>query len=177
MASLVTTSRITLQCLWSLCSWLCYSCTLYCCILLEIYLLLLLPHWWQVKISSGKGLVPSGDKPLSQVLFRCHRASLGHNEWRDEGHDAVIKCYWPFVRGIHRGPGEFPAQRPVTRSFNVFFDLCLNKWLSKRSWGWWFESLSRPLWRHCNAIAIDQHYMMFDYGHLFQTGMLELWLI
>ena len=28
-------------------------------------------------------------------------------------------------------PGEFPAQRPVTRSFDVFFDLRLNKWLSK----------------------------------------------
>ena len=24
------------------------------------------------------------------------------------------------------GPGEFPAQRPVTWSFDVFFDLCLN---------------------------------------------------
>ena len=24
-------------------------------------------------------------------------------------------------------PGEFPAQRPVTRSFDVFFDLRLNK--------------------------------------------------
>ena len=36
--------------------------------------------------------------------------------------------------------GEFPAQRPVTRSFDVFFDLRLNKWLSKQSWGWWFES-------------------------------------
>ena len=49
-------------------------------------------------------------------------------------------------------PGEFPAQRPVTRSFDVFFDLCLNKWLSKQSWGWWFETLSCPLWRHCNAL-------------------------
>ena len=35
--------------------------------------------------------------------------------------------------------GEFPSQRPVTRSFDVFFDLCLNNWLSKQSWGWWFE--------------------------------------
>ena len=43
-----------------------------------------------------------------------------------------------------------PAQRPVTRSFNVFLDLRLNKPLSKQSWGWWFEMLSRPLWRHCN---------------------------
>ena len=30
--------------------------------------------------------------------------------------------YWPFVQVT----GEFPAQRPVTQSFDVFFDLCLN---------------------------------------------------
>ena len=46
--------------------------------------------------------------------------------------------------------GEFPAQRPVTRSFDVFCDLCLNKRLRKQSWDWWFETLSRPLWRHCD---------------------------
>ena len=46
--------------------------------------------------------------------------------------------------------GDFPAQRPVTRSFDVFFDLRLNKRLSKQSWGWWSETQSRPLWRHCN---------------------------
>ena len=43
---------------------------------------------------------------------------------------------------------EFPAQRPVTRSFDVFFDLRL---LSKQWWGWWFETPPRPLWRHCNG--------------------------
>ena len=46
--------------------------------------------------------------------------------------------------------GEFPSQRPVTRSFDVLFHLCLNKRLSKQSWGWWFETPSRPLWRHWN---------------------------
>ena len=46
--------------------------------------------------------------------------------------------------------GEFPTQRPVTRSFDVFFDLGLNKRLSKQSWGWWYETPSRSLWRHCN---------------------------
>ena len=46
--------------------------------------------------------------------------------------------------------GEFPAQRPAMRSIDVFFDLCLNKRLSKQWKGWWFETLSRPLWRHCN---------------------------
>ena len=52
--------------------------------------------------------------------------------------------------GEFTGPGEFPAQRPVTRSFDVFFDLHLNKRLSKQSWGWWFQTPSWSLWRHCN---------------------------
>ena len=47
--------------------------------------------------------------------------------------------------------GEFPAQRPVSRSYDVFFDLRLNKRLSKHSWCWWFETSSRPLWRQCNV--------------------------
>ena len=48
-------------------------------------------------------------------------------------------------------PAEFPAQRPVARSFDVFFDLRLNKRLSKQPWGWWFQTLSRPLGRHRNV--------------------------
>ena len=51
-------------------------------------------------------------------------------------------------------PGEFSAQRPVTRSFDVFFDLHPNKRLSKQWWGWWFETPSCPLWRHRN---VNQH--------------------
>ena len=46
--------------------------------------------------------------------------------------------------------GEFPVQRPVTRSFDVFFDH--NKRLSKQSWVWWFETPSRSLWPHCNDL-------------------------
>ena len=53
--------------------------------------------------------------------------------------------------GNSQVPGEFPTQRPVTRSFDVFFDLRLNKRLSKQWWGWWFETLSRPLWYHRNV--------------------------
>ena len=47
--------------------------------------------------------------------------------------------------------GEFPAQRPVTWSFDVSFDLSLNERLGKQSWGWWFETPSHPLWRHSNV--------------------------
>ena len=53
--------------------------------------------------------------------------------------------------GEFTGLGEFPTQRPVTSSFDVFFDLRLNKRLSKQPWGWRFETPSWPLWRHCNA--------------------------
>ena len=47
-------------------------------------------------------------------------------------------------------PGEFPTQRPVTRIFDVYFDLRLNTRLCKQSWGWWIETLLCPLWRHSN---------------------------
>ena len=60
--------------------------------------------------------------------------------------------------------GEFPAHWPVTRSFDVFFHLCLNKLLSKQSWGWWFETPSRSLRRHCNdykkVMWLSYFYMM-----------------
>ena len=46
--------------------------------------------------------------------------------------------------------GEFADQRPVTRNFDIFFDLHPNKLLSKQLWGWWFETPSCPSWRHRN---------------------------
>ena len=88
--------------------------------------------------------------PLQSVCFWCHAllcacsvmmTSLNGNIFRVTGH----------LCGEFTGPGEVPAQRPVTRSFDVFFDLRLNKRLSKQSWGWWFETLSHPLWRHRNV--------------------------
>ena len=51
---------------------------------------------------------------------------------------------------------EFPAQRPVMRSFDVFLDLRLNKRLSKQLWGRWFETLSHPLWPHCNGCPCEE---------------------
>ena len=65
--------------------------------------------------------------------------------------------------------GKFPSQRPVTRSFEVFFDLRLNKQLSKQSWSWWFETQSRSLWRHYN----DRHKFNFP----FNSQLMIRWLI
>ena len=75
-----------------------------------------------------------------------------HQQERYCSHDDVIKWkHFPRYWILAICAGNSPAQRPVTRSL-VFFDLRLNKRLSKQTWGWWFETLSRPLWRHCNVI-------------------------
>ena len=74
---------------------------------------------------------------------------LGENPWWRHEME-TFTALLDICAGNSPVPGEFPAQRPVTRSFDVFFDLRLNKRLSKQLWGWWFETLSRPLWRHCN---------------------------
>ena len=63
--------------------------------------------------------------------------------------------------GEFTGLRRIPAQRPVARSFDVFFDLRLNKRSSKQSWGWWFETLSCPLWRHCNVSTLRVTYVYF----------------
>ena len=54
--------------------------------------------------------------------------------------------------------GEFSTQRPVTRSFDVCFDLCLNKQLSKQSRRRWIETPSCSLWRHCNGVLFSAEY-------------------
>ena len=58
--------------------------------------------------------------------------------------------------GEFTGPGEFPAQRSVMRGFDVFFDLCLNKGLSKQPWGWWFETPAWSLWRQRNECMFSR---------------------
>ena len=57
-------------------------------------------------------------------------------------------------------PGEFPAQRPVTRSFDVFFHLRLNKRSSKQSQGW----LRR--YRAHNDVTVTTYYIWFGKVYL-----------
>ena len=59
--------------------------------------------------------------------------------------------------------GGFPSQRPVTRSFDVFFDLRLNKLLSKKSRRRWFETPSRSLWLHCYDYIDNQLQVPYVY--------------
>ena len=67
-------------------------------------------------------------------------------------HDDVIKWkHFPLAlcEGNPEVTGEFPSQSPVTRGFDIFIDLRLNKQFSKQSRHWWFETPLRSLWRHC----------------------------
>ena len=86
-------------------------------------------------------------KPLSIVW------NVTLSWWRHqmETFSALLALY----AGNSPVPGEFTAQRPVTRRFDVFFDLRLNKRLSKQWWGRWFETPSHSLWRHCNVMACE----------------------
>ena len=116
------------------------------------------PRWWHPRSHNLSYITAQSSPSSSFNLLLCHCPQLAHAAqvkcniglaFADmTDHDEVIKWkhfprYWPFLRGI-------PPQRPVARSFDVFFDLRLNKRLSKQSWGWWFETPSRSLWRHCN---------------------------
>ena len=52
---------------------------------------------------------------------------------------------------------NFPHKGQWCGALMFFLILRLNKWLSKQSWGWWFEKLSHPLWRHCNGRICHHH--------------------
>ena len=83
------------------------------------------------------------NKDIRYILFRS-------SWWRQQmkTSSALLVLY----EGKPPFTGGFPSQRPVTRSFDVFLDRRLNKRLSKQSRRWWFETPSRQLWRHRNAI-------------------------
>ena len=116
---------------------------------------------------------------------------LSHSKWLTKSRDFFVKIWWrhqietvsallALCAGNSPVTGEFPSQRPVTRSFDVFFDQCLNKRLSKQSWGWWFETPLYPLWCNCNdntllPMNFEQNWLVikrFDDSSLLARGKL-----
>ena len=87
---------------------------------------------------------------LLGIYFLCFKTrELIIARWRHQM--KTFSALLALCVGNSQVAGEFPSQRRVTRSFDVFFHLSLNKRLSKQSWGWWFEMPSPSLWRHCNG--------------------------
>ena len=80
-------------------------------------------------------------------------------------------CYWPFVRGIKR------LQRPGTRRIDIFFDLHLNKWLSKQLRRQLFETPSHSLWRLCNVSNLLVQYPVYFWGTRSIPRLLMHWLL
>ena len=72
------------------------------------------------------------------IVYRNKKKKM--RKKRNTHHDVIKSETFPALLAICAGNSpvtdEFPAQRPVTRSFDVFFDLYLNKRLSKQSRGW-----------------------------------------
>ena len=76
-------------------------------------------------------------------------------------HDDVIKWkpfprYWPFVRGIHRSPLNSP-HKGQWRGALMFSLICvsINGWVNNGE-AQWFETLSCPLWRHCDVPDLNK---------------------
>ena len=65
---------------------------------------------------------------------------------------------------------EFSAKRPVTQNFDICFDLRLNKRLSKQSWGWWFETPPRSLWRHRNGQSASYGSGLWRLSGIYRIG-------
>ena len=96
-------------------------------------------------------------------------------------HDNVNKWkhfprYWPYVRGIHRSRWV-PLTKAVTRRFAVFFDLPLNKWLSKQSRRRWFEVSLGSLWRHCNVYITAYGFVVFWFSVFYGRFNGVMWFL
>ena len=92
--------------------------------------------------------VPISWLSLSWFEGRLYTGSRLSTWWRHQME--TFSALLAICAGNSPVSGEFPAQRPVTRSFDVFLDVRIIKRLSKHSWGWWFETLSHPLWCYRN---------------------------
>ena len=120
---------------------------------------------------------------ISTPAFMCHALTLQHTSrplCENRVLDLLIIGYWSqcilgfvqrmmtssngnifrvtgHMRGEFPGPRWIPHTKASERSFDVYFDLRPNKRLSKHLWGWWFETQSRPLWRHRNGNCCFHH--------------------
>ena len=82
-------------------------------------------------------------------LFPCGVEAAGsiktwrfvYTWWRHQME--TLSAFLAFCAGNSPVNSEFPSQRPVSQSLDVFFDLRLNKRLSKQLSGWWYETPSR----------------------------------
>ena len=115
--------------------------------------------------------IPGKTVFLIETAPRSHPSRIALN-------DDVIKWkhfprFWPFaVRGIHRSPMN-SSNKGQWRGALMFSLICA--WISgsKQSLGWWFETPSRPLWRHCN----DKSLSNMDPSPIASIAFIANWIV
>ena len=125
-------------------------------ILEDHFIILCINHWlsWYTEYKQPLSHAIECGRFWSQIMDCGRKKILDALGKMPTYHDDVIETVSALLdicAGNSSVSGEFPAQRPVTRGFDVFFDLRPDKQLSKQSWGWWFETPSHSLWRHRNV--------------------------
>ena len=105
-------------------------------------------HSWRIWINKSHKFTNNNTKQNIRATKILHDWDAS-SWWRHQ--IETLSALLAFCVWNSQVTGEFPSQRPVTRSFDVFFDLRLNKPLGKQSWGWWFGVPSRSLWCHCHV--------------------------
>ena len=110
---------------------------------------------WLPRAVSGDNWRSSLDATKKWLVLQCQNYNMTQRTWKRIAwwrHWIVtFSASLAFCEGNTPVTGEFPSQRSVTRNFGVFFDLRLNKRLSKPSRRGWFETPSRSLWSHRNG--------------------------
>ena len=87
-----------------------------------------------------------------RLVRYIHPFYSGLSWWRHQME--TFSALLALCEGNPKITGGFPPQRPLTRSFGVFFHLRLNKRFSKQSRRRWFETPSCLLWRHCSDFPV-----------------------
>ena len=123
----------------------------------------------------------TSDKFLSEIKMVCFtNAYTSHSASKSENMNTgilimtssngnIFFALLAFCAGNSPVTGEFPPQRPVTRSFDVSFDLCLNQQLNKQWRPRWSKTTSRWLWRLSNALALLWLDLVYSYDVLLES--------
>ena len=105
------------------------------------------------------------DKIFARINHNVKVRTLTKTVWRSwwRHHQETFPALLALIERNSPVTGGFPSQRPVALIFDVFFDLWLNKLLSKQSRRQWFETPSRSLWRHCDDNSDPHDYDVRQY--------------
>ena len=107
------------------------------------------PCWdWTMLVKGAPGHCDGADR-WQPFLWKTRTRVPQYTWWRHKME--IFSALLALCVGNSPVTGEFPSQRPVTRSFSVLFDVRLNKLLSKQSTRRWSKTPLRSLCRHCNV--------------------------